>query len=37
MRMTDFYPVVPAKAGIHSHRAKFGEDPSFGTTTEYYR
>jgi len=27
------FDVVPAKAGTHNHREKFGEDPSFGTPT----
>ena len=29
--------VVPAKAGTHNHRERFGEDSSFGTLAEYNR
>jgi hypothetical protein len=35
--VASFSPVVPAKAGTHSHRGKFCEDYSFGTKTAHIR
>jgi hypothetical protein len=36
MPMTSL-PVVPAKAGTHNHREKFGEGWSFGIIIARYR
>ncbi|MET3336810.1 hypothetical protein ABIF61_005334 [Bradyrhizobium japonicum] len=30
--VASFSPVVPANAGTHNHREKFGEDELFGTS-----